>query len=96
MNDFIRETGEGVTFGVKVIPRAKRDQIVGAENGVVKIRLNAPPVDGKANEALVRFLAERLGVARGNVEIVRGETARNKVVRVRGIREGMLRQRLGV
>lgn len=96
MDSLFRETGEGVTFGVKVIPRAKRDEIVGVENGVVKIRLNAPPVEGKANEALVRFLAERLGVARGNVEIVRGETTRNKVVRLRGIGIDKLKERLGV
>lgn len=76
---------DGITFSVKIIPRAKRDEIVGIENDTVKIRLNAPPVEGRANEALVRFLAGVLGLARAQVEIVRGETARHKVIRVRGI-----------
>lgn len=96
MEDLFRVTIEGVTFGVKVVPRAKRDEVVGIENEVVKIRLSAPPVEGRANEALVRFLAERLGVALGSVEIVKGETGRNKVVKVKGIGVERLRQGLGV
>lgn len=91
-----KESTEGVTFDVKVIPRAKRDEIVGVENDAVKIRLNAPPVEGRANEALVSFLAKRLGVSKGQVEIVRGETLRNKVVRVRGLSEAIVRERLGI
>jgi uncharacterized protein (TIGR00251 family) len=79
-----QESEQGVTFNVKVIPRAKRDEIVGVEQDAYKIRLNAPPVDGRANDALLKFLAKRLGVPRTQVEIVRGETTRHKVVRVRG------------
>lgn len=85
MTNLFHETREGVTFAVKVIPRAKRDEIVGIENDALKIRLNAPPVEGRANEALVKFLAQTLNIARANVEIVRGETSRNKVVRVRNM-----------
>lgn len=81
----IQESPAGVTFNVKVIPRAKREEIVGVENDAVKIRLNAPPVEGRANEALVKFLARALDVPRANVEIVRGETSRTKVVRVRNM-----------
>ncbi|MBI4673875.1 MAG: YggU family protein [Chloroflexi bacterium] len=79
------ESRDGITFSVKVIPRAKRDEIVGVEGEAVKIRLNAPPVEGRANEALIKFLAQVLGVARAQVEIVRGDTSRRKVVRVRGV-----------
>ncbi|TAH49569.1 MAG: YggU family protein [Chloroflexota bacterium] len=85
MTNLFHETREGVTFAVKVIPRAKRDEMVGIENDALKIRLNAPPVEGRANEALVKFLAQTLNIARANVEIVRGETSRNKVVRVRNM-----------
>ncbi len=85
MTNLFHETREGVTFAVKVIPRAKRDEIVGIENDALKIRLNAPPVEGRANDALVKFLAQTLNIARANVEIVRGETSRNKVVRVRNM-----------
>ena len=89
-----QESKEGVTFNVKVIPRAKRDEILGAEQRSIKIRLNAPPVEGRANEALVKFLVKTLGVARSQVEIVRGETARHKVVRVRGVAAGVVRAKL--
>lgn len=89
-----QESKEGVTFNVKVIPRAKRDEILGAEQGSIKIRLNAPPVEGRANEALVKFLAKTLGVARSQVEIVRGETARHKVVRVIGVKVEVVREKL--
>lgn len=79
------ESRNGITFNVKVIPRAKRDEIVGAEGDALKIRLNAPPVEGRANEALIKFLAELLNVPRARIEIVRGETSRHKLVRVRGV-----------
>lgn len=81
-----KESGDGVTFQVKVVPRAKRDEIVGVEGGALKVRLNAPPVEGKANVALVKFLAEKLAKRRGDVEIVRGETGRHKTILVRGVK----------
>lgn len=80
----ISESKGAVTFAVKVIPRASKNQIVGIEGDAIKIRLNAPPVEGKANDALIAFLAEKLGVPRSNVEIIVGETSRRKVIRVRG------------
>lgn len=79
------ETLDGITFNVKVIPRAKRNEIAGAEGDAVKVRLNAPPVQGRANEALLKYLAGGLQVPRAQIEIVRGETSRHKVVRVRGV-----------
>lgn len=81
----LQETCEGLVVNVKVIPRAKRDEIVGWQGDALKIRLNAPPIEGRANEALVKFLAKHLGIAAMNVEIVRGEISRHKVVRVRGL-----------
>ncbi len=81
----VQESADGVTFPVKVVPRAKRDEIVGIEGEALKVRLNAPPVEGKANEALVKFLAATLGVKRAEVEILRGETTRHKLVHVRGV-----------
>jgi uncharacterized protein len=80
-----KSTASGVTFSVKVVARAGKNQIVGKEGDAVKIRLNAPPVEGKANEALVKFLAETLGVTRSQIEIVTGHTSRHKVLRVRGV-----------
>ena len=79
-----KESNGAVTFAVKVIPRASKNQIVGIEGEAIKIRLNAPPVEGKANDALIEFLADVLNIARGQIEIVTGQTARRKIVRVRG------------
>lgn len=80
-----RQSGSGVvTFAVKVVPRASRNEIVGVEGDALKIRLHAPPVEGQANEALIAFLAETLGVRRAQIEIVTGHLTRRKVVRVHG------------
>jgi hypothetical protein len=68
-----------------VVPRSSREGVAGYEGGAVRIRLNAPPVEGRANEALLRFLAKALGVSRSKVSLVSGETGRNKIVRIAGI-----------
>ena len=73
-----------MTFGVKVAPRASRDQVVGVEAGELKVRLAAPPVEGVANAALVDFLARRLGLSKSQVTLLRGETSRHKIVAVVG------------
>ena len=57
---------------------------MGERDGAVLIRIAAPPVDGKANAALIAFVAKTLGVSKGSVSIIRGETSRNKVIRVEG------------
>ncbi len=82
---WFNESSEGITIALKVVPRAKRDEIVGVEGDALKVRLTAPPVEGKANEELVKFLAKKLDVRRGDIEILHGETGRHKLVRVRGI-----------
>jgi len=69
---------------IRLQPRGGRDAVVGERDGAVLIRISAPPVDGKANAALIAFVAKRLGVPKGSVTIVRGEAARNKVIRVDG------------
>jgi uncharacterized protein len=80
-----KPSAAGVTFSIKVMPRASKNQIVGREGDSVKVRLNAPPVDGKANDALVKFLAASFGVSLRQVEIVAGATSRHKVVRITGV-----------
>jgi uncharacterized protein (TIGR00251 family) len=81
---------------IRVQPRAKRDEVVGERGGAIVIRLAAPPVDGKANQALVAFVAKAASVPRSRVEIVRGQTSRDKVVRVEGVTAQELRGALGV
>lgn len=67
---------------VRVQPRASRNEIAGVRNGVLRVRLTAPPVEGAANEGLIEFLADELGVARRQVRIVSGFGSRNKVIEV--------------
>ena len=76
----------GVTFYVQVQPRASRDAIEGEHADALKIRLTAPPVDNRANDALVQLLAERLNVPRTAVRIVAGERSRRKRVVVTGVK----------
>lgn len=92
----ITERDGAITFPVRVTPRAKRDEVLGAAYGALKVKLAAPPVEGAANDALIKFLAERLGVRAAQVEIASGHTARTKVVRVTGIFADEARRRLGV
>jgi uncharacterized protein (TIGR00251 family) len=84
----IHETRDGVSFGVRVNPRASRTRFLGVAGegpeAVLKIALSAPPVDGRANEALISYLADVLDVPRSAVEVASGEHSRNKVVRVMG------------
>ena len=79
---------------LRVQPRATRTEVAGVLGGQLRVRLSAPPVDGAANAALVRFLAERLVVARSAVRVVAGETGRSKVVAVDGISVSEARARL--
>jgi uncharacterized protein (TIGR00251 family) len=72
-------------IAVRVIPRSKRDEVSGERNGRLLIRLTAPRVEGAANAALCRLVARRAGVPARRVSIVRGQTSRDKVVRVEGI-----------
>ena len=83
-DDYVRDVTDGCTVSVRVQPGAKKDAVVGVHGGAVKIALNAPPVDGKANEALIAFIAEKVGLPRARVSLVSGMTNRSKVVRVTG------------
>ena len=83
-------------LSVRLQPRSKKDEVVGVRGPQVVIRVNAPPVDGKANAALTAFIAKRADVPKSSVTIVRGHTSRDKVVRVEGVDERWLRRALGV
>jgi hypothetical protein len=81
---------------VRLQPRAGRTEVVGEREGVVVIRVAAPPVDGRANEALCAFIAERAGVPKRAVSVVAGERSRDKVVRVDGVESIAVRRALGL
>lgn len=84
----VRNDKDGVVFRVKVQPKASRNELAGVFDGVLRVRLTAPPVEGAANEACRAFLADRLGVPRSRVEVVSGHTGRNKLVRVGSVDRG--------
>jgi len=83
--------GSAVRVSVHVQPRATRSEIIGLHGAALKVRLQAPPVDGAANEALVSLLAERLGVPRRAVRVVSGASSRAKTVEVDGTTEKAVR-----
>jgi len=76
-----------VTLSLRIQPRASKNEFIVLESGGIKVRLTAPPVDGAANEALLRFLAETFAIAKSHIEIVSGHTSRDKTVRIRGVSE---------
>lgn len=80
-----QEGPKGLSFVVRVQPRASRDEIVGPENGILKVRLTSPPVKGEANAHCVELLARWLGVSKGRISILKGAHAREKVVLVEGL-----------
>jgi uncharacterized protein (TIGR00251 family) len=88
---------EVAVLAVRVIPRARKDEIVEIlDDGTVKIRLTAPPVEGKANKALVSFLSRVIMVPRSQIEILRGEKSRNKLISIHDINNETVRARIKI
>jgi uncharacterized protein (TIGR00251 family) len=93
MTLMVQEREGAVRFSVRVQPRNSRSAVVGVHVGALKVKLNAAPVDGAANAELVELLAGWLGVARRDVRIVNGESARSKLVEVSGVTADAVRRR---
>jgi uncharacterized protein len=91
----ITANGALLRFAVRVKPRASRSAIGGVREDAVEVSVNAPPVDGAANDEVVRVLAAALGVPRRQVAVVAGEKGRRKVIEVAGLGADDVRQRLG-
>ncbi len=82
--DWFRRQGEGLLLQVHLIPRAQKSLIAGVRGHELLVRIQSPPVDGKANAALCAFLAKQCGTAKSRVEVIRGKTSRHKTVLVSG------------
>ena len=80
----LRDTPNGCTVAVRVHPGAKRNAITGEHNGAVKISLTTPPADGRANDALIAFLAAHLKVSSGGITLLTGTSSRSKTLRIAG------------
>ena len=91
----LQETSAGVTFAVKIHPRARKNGITGELGNALKLSLTSPPVEGRANEACIEFFANLLKVPHSSVTIASGQTSRQKVIRVSGLSAEELRRRIG-
>ena len=80
----IKENDGGITITVRVIPRSSKTEILGEHDGAVKVKLSSPPVEGAANDELVRLLAKEFGISRSAVNIISGQTSKTKRVRISG------------
>lgn len=92
----LRADKAGLVLTVRATPRATRNEIKGEAEDALRIRLQAPPVDGKANKALLRFLADTLDVAPSRLTLLSGETGRNKRVLITGLSAADALRRLGL
>lgn len=81
---FAQDVGDGCTLAVRVRPGARKNDVAGIHAGAVKISLTAPPLDGRANEALIEFVADLLRVPRARIALVSGTTSRMKLLRITG------------
>lgn len=91
---WLREGNDGVVLSLHIQPGARKTEISGIHGNALKIRLAAPPVDGKANDALLAFLARTLGLPKSRVLLVSGQTSRSKRVAVTGLSSAEIASRL--
>lgn len=94
-NDSGKDSGNACTLSVRVQPKASKTEILGFRDGVLRIRVTAPPEDGKANAAAISLISKALAVPRGGIRLIRGHSSRNKVFRVASLDLDQVRARLG-
>ena len=92
---WLKRSGNALTLTLHIQPAAKKTEVAGEHGDALKIRLAAPPVDGKANAALLEFIADKLGVAKSAVTLKSGQTSRRKVVEVGEMSEDLAVKLLG-
>jgi uncharacterized protein len=92
----IKESGDAMTFSVKVHPRGKKNAIISELDSALEGSLTAPPIDGRANEACIECFAKFLKAPRASVTIASGQTSRTKVIRVAGLSSEEVRSRIGI
>ena len=84
-----------INIQVQIQPRSSKDQIIGIHDGKLKIKITAPPVDGKANESLIEFLAKTFKISKSNIEILKGHTSKLKTIKLLGVNENTYRSIIG-
>ena len=91
---WISENGNGTIIQVRVVPRSSVERVDGLLGDALKVRLQAPPVEGKANKALIKFLSKQIGVSVSRMEILGGEAHRNKRVLISGVGQSVVETKL--
>jgi uncharacterized protein len=86
----VTEKDNAIIFAVRVIPRSSRSEIVGEYDGALKVKLNSPPIDGEANKELIALLAKTFHVSKSDIEIISGQTNKNKQVKIIGLKDKTL------
>ncbi len=81
----IKKTKDGVIFNIRVVPRSSRCELAGIQEDALKLKITAPPVEGKANEECIKFLADKLGVRKSRVAIIAGHKSKRKTIAVSGL-----------
>lgn len=94
--EWINERPDSVDLLVKAVPRAAKNEILGLHDNALKVRLTTPPIEGKANVALIKFLSKALRVSKSQIKLLRGETDRLKTLRITGITKASLLERINL
>jgi uncharacterized protein len=90
----LRDSKRGLTFDIQVIPHASRAEIAGVQEGALKVKVTAPPVEGAANEACIKLLARELGLKKSQMEISSGVKSRKKTVMIKDISKAELETKI--
>jgi uncharacterized protein (TIGR00251 family) len=88
--------GAAIILKIHLLPRASRDEIVGLHGDALKVRITAPPLEGKANKALKRFIAKKLNLSSSQVAIIAGERSREKILKISGVTQEDVEKALGI
>ncbi len=88
----VREERGGIIFQVKVLPRSSKNQVAGVSEGMLKIKLTAPPVEGAGNEMLIKFLSGKLDIPKTKISIIRGQSSRSKTILAEGLSAAALEE----
>ena len=94
--EWINETPDGVDVRIRAVPRASKNEIQGIYDGALKVRLTTPPIDGKANQALIKFLSKTLKISKAQIELIHGDTCRHKTIRIANITRTLFLERTGL
>lgn len=77
---FFKETKDGKILRVRVIPNSSKNELIENDDGTIKVKLTAPPVDGKANKCLIEFLSKTFSITKTSIEVIKGQTSKDKVI----------------